>query len=98
VELDAAASWYERREPELGQILIGEVRQALRVIAERPGIFPTWPGVHHTPPIHRFLLSRFPFALPYIALEERVVVLAVAHLRRRSGYWLKRARPFQRRP
>lgn len=97
-ELDAAAEWYERRGPELGQVFIEEVRKALRVIAEQPGTFPVWPGVHHTPPIRRLLLSRFPFALPYLVSNERVVVLAVAHLRRRPGYWLTRARPFQQRP
>ncbi|WP_224240715.1 type II toxin-antitoxin system RelE/ParE family toxin [Hyalangium gracile] len=91
LELDAAAEWYERRGSELGQDFIEEVRKALRVIAERPGTFPAWPGLNHTPPIHRFLLSRFPFALPYMVSDERVVVLAVAHLRRRPGYWLRRA-------
>jgi toxin ParE1/3/4 len=91
MEFDAAAGWYERRGPELGQALIEEVRQALRMIARQPGTFPAWPGVQHTPTIHRFLLSRFPFALPYLASDARIVVLAVAHLRRRPGYWLKRA-------
>ncbi len=98
MELDAAADWYGFRGPELGQVFIEEVRKALRVIADQPGTFPVWPGVHHTPPIHRFLLSRFPFALPYIVANERVVVLAVAHIRRRPGYWLTRARPFLRQP
>lgn len=93
-ELDAAATWYESRGPDLGQDLIEEVRQALRVIAKQPGTFPAWPGVQHTPPSIAFFLSRFPFALPYIASDERVVVLAVAHLRRRPNYWLERARPY----
>jgi toxin ParE1/3/4 len=40
--------------------------------------------------VRRFVMSRFPFALPYLVIEEQVVVLAVAHLRRRPGYWLRR--------
>jgi toxin ParE1/3/4 len=46
--------------------------------------------LHPAPILH-------PFALPYLVLEELVVVLAIAHVRRRPGYWLQRARPLQRR-
>lgn len=42
-------------------------------------------------------MERFPFALPYLVLEELVVVLAVAHVRRRPGYWLQRVRPLRQR-
>ncbi|MCP3142489.1 hypothetical protein [Pyxidicoccus xibeiensis] len=45
----------------------------------------------HSPPIRRFLVWDFPFALPFMVLEDRIVVLAVAHLRRKPGYWLQRA-------
>jgi toxin ParE1/3/4 len=41
--------------------------------------------------VRRFLLSGFPFALPFVVLEGQVVILAVAHLRRRPGYWIERA-------
>jgi hypothetical protein len=41
-------------------------------------------------------MARFPFALPYLVLEELVVVLAIAHVRRRPGYWLKRVSSLQR--
>lgn len=46
--------------------------------------------------MRRFLLKRFPFALPYLVLEDLVVVLAIAHERRQPQYWLKRAKPPQR--
>jgi hypothetical protein len=42
-------------------------------------------------------MERFPFALPYVMREDLVVVLAIAHVRRRPGYWLERAKPSRRR-
>jgi hypothetical protein len=35
------------------------------------------------------LLARFPFAVGYVVESDEVVILAVAHLRRRAGYWLE---------
>jgi len=40
--------------------------------------------------VRRFLLTGFPFALAYVVDGDSVTVLAVAHLRRRPGYWLGR--------
>ncbi len=91
-ELVASAEWYEQQQSGLGSAFSSEVFRALDAIAEHPDTWPLWPGVHHTPPIRRFLLPDFPFALSYVVLEDRVVVLAVAHVRRRPGYWFKRAR------
>ena len=35
----------------------------------------------------RYLLRRFPFFVAFRESEDRVQVLAVAHARRRPGYW-----------
>ncbi len=68
------------------------------MIAENPRVSSPWPGGRARDlKVRRFLMERFPFALPYLVLEELVVVLAVAHVRRRPGYWLQRARSLQRR-
>jgi hypothetical protein len=40
--------------------------------------------------VRRFLLPRFPFAIGYVVEGETITVLAVTHLRRRPGYWLRR--------
>ena len=40
----------------------------------------------------RWLLTRFPFAVVYrVAADDSIRVLAVAHHRRRPGYWQARA-------
>jgi hypothetical protein len=37
-----------------------------------------------------FQLKRYPFGLVYIERGEKIIGIAVAHLKRRPGYWRKR--------
>jgi len=76
--------------PGLGADLADEVDHALDLIAESPTAWPLWPGVGEAIGVHRFLLARFPFAVGYLVEANGIVILAVAHLRRRPGYWLDR--------
>ena len=52
--------------------------------------WPLWPDVGVASGVHRFLLARFPFAVGYIVQADDVIVVAIAHLRRRPGYWFGR--------
>jgi toxin ParE1/3/4 len=97
-EVDAAVDWYEGQRAGLGAEFFTELRWNLQVIAEAPRATPPWfGGQARDLELRRLLMERFPFALPYIVLEELVVVLAIAHVRRRPGYWLQRARPLRQR-
>jgi len=40
--------------------------------------------------IRRVLLQRFPFAVVYQVEPELILIVAVAHQRRRPGYWRDR--------
>jgi plasmid stabilization system protein ParE len=91
-ELEEAEDWYEAQRPGLGDDLSAEVERALGLIEESPTVWPRWPGAPPLPVVRRFLLARFPFALAYLAEPSRVVVLAVAHTKRRPGYWFHRAK------
>ncbi|CAM4457061.1 type II toxin-antitoxin system RelE/ParE family toxin [Corallococcus exiguus] len=91
-ELRDIDTWHENRREGLGDAFILAVEQAKNHIHAHPDRWPLWPGLLHTPPIRRFLLREYPFALPYLVRDEDVVVLAIAHLRRRPDYWLPRAR------
>jgi len=62
-----------------------ELDHALEIIAEYPEL-PT-PYLHRT---RRLLLRRFPFAVIYRLLGQSVFVVAMAHLKRREGYWADR--------
>jgi len=59
-----------------------EVGRAVASIADAPERSPA--GASGT---RRFLLQRFPFAVVYRELPSIIQVLAVAHGRRRPGYW-----------
>lgn len=89
-DLTSAGDWYEQQLAGLGADLASEVAHALNAITERPMTWPLWPGVGESVCVRRFLLARFPFAVGYVAEGDEIVVLAVAHLRRRPGYWLNR--------
>ena len=89
-ELDAAAVWYEQEQPGLGAALLAELSLATVAIAEAPQ---TWPLVSKRRQIRRFLLARFPFAVLFLVVPDGVVVLAVAHTKRRPFYWRARRLP-----
>ena len=70
----------------LGRRLFEEVRAAVRTLETYPEM--GTPRNHGT---RRILLARFPFDLVYIIEAESIVILALAHQRRRPGYWKGRA-------
>ncbi len=90
IELEQAEDWYEGERAGLGEELSAEVDRALQIIGESPTNWPRWPNSPPAPVLRRFVLSRFPFALAYMVEPKRVIVLAIAHTRRRPGYWLHR--------
>jgi plasmid stabilization system protein ParE len=92
-ELAEAALWYETRRQGLGSEFLDEVETTLPLIGGRPRSFPRLRDVNATLEIRRALLARFPYALVFLVQEEEVRVLAVAHAKRRPGYWLSRVRP-----
>jgi toxin ParE1/3/4 len=89
-ELAEAVLWYENRRPGLGKELLDEVELVLPLLGSRPRSFPRLQDVDSTLEIRRALLARFPYALVFLARDEEVRVLAVAHAKRRPGYWLSR--------
>ena len=89
-EIEAAAVWYEERRPGLGLELVAAIDRVVVDIGETPGRFPLW-----TPPWRRAVLQRFPYVVFFEVEAERVLVVAVAHARRRPGYWVARRPPPQ---
>ena len=92
-ELAEAALWYEAKQPGLGEDLLAEIAVTLQVVGGRPRSFPRLQDVHTTREIRRALLARFPFALVFLVRSDEVRILAVAHAKRRPGYWLSRVGP-----
>ena len=87
-EAEAAARWYEEREPGLGSDFLAELDRAVSEIARSPRSWQVSPDDSRA---RRFVLSRFPFSIVYVMrADDHVVVAAVAHAKRRPGYWRER--------
>lgn len=81
-ELIASAAYYESKLPGLGTDFLGEFRQTLSLFDKNPEI-----GVVIELPYRRVVLNRFPFSIIYRFKEPTVRIVAVAHQRRKPGYW-----------
>jgi plasmid stabilization system protein ParE len=84
-ELRAAATYYEDHVPGLGDEFLAEVERACSSLSERQSLGPRLDVEHR-----RFSLRRFPFGLIYRLKASKVQIVAVAHRRRRPGYWRQR--------
>ena len=91
-ELADAAVWYESRSPGLARRFLQEFETVLRVIESRSASFPRLLDTSPELNIRRALLPRFPYASIFIELPSEIRILAVAHVKRRPGYWLNRIR------
>jgi hypothetical protein len=89
-ELAEAALWYEARREGLGLEFLAEVEAMLPLVEHRPRSFPRLQAIAERLEIRRALLPRFPYAVVFLVRDEEIRVLAVAHAKRRPGYWLSR--------
>lgn len=96
-ELVEAALWYRARRPGLEVEFLAEVERVLPLIERSPASFPRLLDVPADLVIRRTLLPRFPYAVVFIDLGTELWVLAVAHAKRRPGYWLNRVAREERR-
>ncbi len=89
-ELVDGARWYEEREAGLGDAFLTEVSRALDSVAAGPDQYPFEEWNRSQRVVRRCPLDRFPYQLVFEVCPDRVVILAVAHYRRRPGYWRRR--------
>jgi plasmid stabilization system protein ParE len=81
-EAQAARQWYEARSQSAADLFLAELDDAVEAISLAPERWPLF--VHGT---RRYLFHRFPFQLVYRVMNDYVQVVALAHGRRRPGYW-----------
>ena len=89
-ELHSAVQWYEGRRTGLGGEFLAEVHRVLQTIQEHPAFGTPAPGVPEKLGARRVPVRRFPYSIAFVELESEVRILAIAHHRRRPGYWLDR--------
>jgi len=85
-EFDQSAAWYEERRRGLGAAFRIAVEGAILQIQNNPLV-----GFQYKKTRFRFVvIRRFPYVLFYTEGETVIRLMAVAHGRRRPGYWKKR--------
>ena len=87
VEAEAAARWYAERSARAAARFSAELDEAEAAIHDQPD---AWPAFDHG--TRRYLLRRFPFSVVYRIETSRILIVAVAHGRRRPDYWKHRKR------
>ena len=84
-EMTEAASFYESKARGLGAEFLDDVQRAIDRLRDNPEL-----GRSVTVELRSSLLSRFPFCLIYAIHPEDLLIIAVAHQRRRPNYWKER--------
>jgi plasmid stabilization system protein ParE len=87
-EAEAAVAWYGERSSHAPAALMEELDNAIKSILDNPR---RWPIFELD--FRRLPLFRFPYSIVYREKSGGVVqILAIAHGRRRPGYWQARIR------
>lgn len=85
-DFDESFDWYAERSTQAAVRFANAVDAALATVAANPKRFATIDGVHR-----ECRVNRFPFRIVYRLVENRVLIVAIAHAKRRPGYWRDRA-------
>ena len=82
-----ALGWYRDRSTAVASDFELAMSKAVLAIESAPQRWPSYFGE-----FRRYTLHRFPFGIVYQEMLSDVIVFAIAHGRRRPGYWRKRTR------
>lgn len=85
LELIGALEWYSARSLESAQKFNQQIERAQEAIQRAPN---SW--AKYLFGTHRYLLKRFAYVMVYRVLGDRIQIVAIAHGRRKPGYWVDR--------
>jgi plasmid stabilization system protein ParE len=84
-DADEAVAWYAERSVRAAVRFLGELDRVVGLISDSPDRFQIFDA-----DLRRAVFRRFPFYIVFWADDLKVVVLAVAHGKRRPRFWHKR--------
>ncbi|HEV8433011.1 MAG TPA: type II toxin-antitoxin system RelE/ParE family toxin [Thermoanaerobaculia bacterium] len=84
-EAEEATRWYRDRSAAAEAAFLVEFDHAITVVTDAPQ---RWP--RYVAGTRRYVFHTFPYSLVYFVEEGMVKVVAVAHHKRRHGYWRPR--------
>ncbi len=85
-ELIESVVLFEERRSGLGERLRNAVSATYELIATFPEIGAKWPRTD----CREFVMTGFPFSVVYAIRHDAIAIVAIAHAKRRRGYWKSR--------
>ena len=89
-EFDADIGWYDGREFGLGDRFEDQALIAVNESADTPEAWPVWPGWNRQPVVRSKGVTGFPHRVVYFIEGDLLTIVAIAHTKRRPGYWRAR--------
>lgn len=89
-ELFAVVDYYDEREFGVGARFEVAVREAIDAAVDSPESWAVWPGWERQPTVRSKGVNGFPYRVVYFVDGEKLSIVAVAHAKRRPGYWRDR--------
>jgi hypothetical protein len=86
-EIRQAVDYYNDQQPNLGYEFAAEVEGAVERIQSSPD---AWAWISKQDNLRRCPTHRFPYGLIYQVQPNRILNIAVMHLKPRPGYWQDR--------
>jgi plasmid stabilization system protein ParE len=91
-EVEEALEWYNERSTLAASDFLQEVDHALQLAAQRPQAWPVFEAG-----TRRIVMQRYPFSIIFRSAPGTIYVVAVAHHKRKPGYWrYRRSGPTRR--
>ena len=84
-EINEAFDWYFKRSLEAADAFLTEIGESLAQIVSRPQLYTAY-----TKNTRRRILVNFPYPVIFQEKDDVILIVAVAHAKRRPGYWRKR--------
>ena len=85
-----AGRWYEARREHLGIEFLDAVDATIDQIVAMPRAGPLVRRLPADLPVRRRAVTRFPYHVVYLEMATHIRILAIAHDRRKPGYWKDR--------
>jgi len=82
--------WFDDREAGVGERFHVAVRAAIDAAVDSPESWAVWPGWKREPVVRSKGVSDFPYRVVYFVRDDLLIIVAVAHAKRRPGYWRER--------
>jgi toxin ParE1/3/4 len=84
-DLRQIVRYYERQRGDLGKDFRDAVKAAGQVIRRTPQAF----AYDDTTETRKYVMRRFPYLIHFVEKDTEVTVVAIAHQRRRPGFWVE---------